>query len=337
MTMQFKGYHFASGKDGRRSTMRWGPEPRKPLFVPPFGTELFVGPKGAGKTLLAMHRARKFYEGKRRLPDGRCLCGESDCDSKWQVYTNLESPTLPEFGAWATTLDLAGDMVDAESNLFHVLILVDEITQMFNSRRSMMSEVVNMIHRVTLIRKNLVMLWGTGISFDWIDVRIRDQASMLYNCWTPNQGRTVWANVHQLANGHLPPHMRRTRPLTKWWPTEITKKFYWHRETINFTAELQALRTEPAVFVKARDGSTKEMTFSEILADELVPLIQAGTEYITTDEVIEIISARYNLTMGKPYVRDFLIGSGFQNDNGTFKIMTKGPEDEYSIGGGLAS
>ncbi len=328
MTMTYKGFTYASGKHGRKSTMRWGPPDRKSEFIAPFGTELFLGPKGAGKSLLAVHRARQYYLGKRLRSDGSCHCGDPECDGKWAVYTNLVSPTMEEFGAWATPLDLAGDMVDAESNLEHVIILIDEITQMFNSRRSMMGEVIQMIHRVTLIRKNLVMLWGTGISWDWIDVRIKDQASRAFNCWTPNQGQTVYANVHELANGHLPPHMRKQRPTTKWWPTENTKQFYNHRETINFAAELQALRTEPAVFVKGSDGSTKEMTFSEILADELVPIIRSGKEFISAEEIIEIIDERYNLVMGYPYVRDFLIGSGFQNDNGKFKILTKGPIEE---------
>ena len=326
MTMTFKGYKFASGKDGRRATMTWGSPGRKQPYVPPFGTELFLGPKGAGKTLLAIKRAREYNQGKRLLPDGTCHCGDDSCDGKWAVYTNLVSPTMDEYGAWAHPLDLAGDMVDAESNLEHVIILIDEITQMFNSRRSMMGEVIQMIHRVTLIRKNLVMLWGTGISWDWIDLRIKDQASVAFNCWTPNLGQTVWANVHQLANGHLPPHMRKQRPVTKWWPTESTKRFYNHRETINFAADLQQLRTEPAIFVKGPDGTTKEVTFSEILADELVPIIQSGTERITADELIGMIQERYDIVMAHPYVRDFLIGSGFQNDNGTFKILTKGPE-----------
>jgi len=327
--MTYSGFKFASGQRGRKTTMQWGGDEHKGSYVPPYGTELFVGPKGAGKSLLSVHRARYYRQGLKRMADGRCVCGDVECDGVWQVYTNLESPTRKEYGAWAHPLDLARDMVDAESNARHVIFLIDEITQMFNSRRSMMSEVIQIIHRVTLIRKNLVQLWGTGISYDWLDVRIRDQASMLYNCWTTNQGATVMANVHQLAVGHLPPNKRRQRPRLKWWNTDSTKRYYNHEETINFAAELATLRTEPSVFVQRPDGSTVEMQFTEILTDELIPLLKAGVNSVTVDQMMEQIKTRYNLDMGRPYIRDFYIQSGFPNDGqGNYTIMTKGPEDD---------
>lgn len=325
MTMTYKGFKWASGRNGRTTTMRWGRKPRTPEYVPAYGTELFVGPKGAGKTLLCAHRARLYYEGKKRLADGRCVCGDENCDGTWQVYTNLESPTLPEYGAWAQPLDIAAQMIDAEANLRHIIMFIDEITQMFNSRRSMMTEIIQMINRVTLIRKNLVQLWGTGISYDWLDTRIRDQASMVYNCWTPNQGRQVYANVHQLAMGHLPPHMRRRPPRRKWWWTEGTKRYYNHEETINFAADLAGLRTEPMVFVDDGDGNAREMEFREILLEIIAQLIEAGNHQTNVDTLIAMVKTQYGIPMARPYVRDWLIGSGFINDNGTFTIMTKGP------------
>lgn len=325
MTMEWGGFKWASGREGRTSTMRWGRDPLKQDFVPPYGTELFVGPKGAGKSLLCIHRARIYYNGNKRMADGRCVCGDIECDGKWQVFTNLESPTMEQYGAWAQPLDIAAQMIDAESNLRHIIMLIDEITQMFNSRRSMMTEIIQMINRVTLIRKNLVQLWGTGISYDWLDTRIRDQASMVYNCWTPNQGREVYANVHQLALGHLPPHLRRRPPRRKKWWTESTKKYYNHEETINFAAELAALRTEPMVFVDDGDGNAREMQFSEILLEIVAQMIESGDEKTDVDSLLDAVKKHYGIMMARPYVRDWLIGSGFINDGGTFTIMTKGP------------
>lgn len=327
MTMVFPRAQWASGKDGRSASMTWGAKPRRPDYVPPYGTDIYVGPKGAGKTLLAIHRSRLYFEGKKRLANGYCICGDVECDGTWQVYTNLESPTLPEYGGWAHPLDVAAQMIDPENNNRHIIMMIDEITQMFNSRRSMMTEIIQMINRVTLIRKNLVQLWGTGISFDWLDVRIRDQASMVYNCWTPNQGKQVYANVHQLALGHLPPNMRRRQPRRKFWWTESTKRFYNHEETINFAADLQALRTEPVIFVDDGDGNAKEMQFNEILVEIIMKMIQAGTQQTNIDDVIVSVKQQYGITMGRAYVRDTMIQSGFANDGGTFTIMTKGPEN----------
>ncbi len=270
---------------------------------------------------------RLYHEGKKRLANGYCVCGDIECDGTWQVFTNLESPTLEDYGAWASPLDIAAQMIDPENNNRHIIMLIDEITQMFNSRRSMMTEIIQMINRVTLIRKNLVQLWGTGISFDWLDTRIRDQASMVYNCWTPNQGRQVYANVHQLALGHLPPNKRRRPPQRKFWWTESTKQFYNHEETINFAADLQALRTEPVVFVDDGDGNAREMQFNEILVEIIMKKIQNDEQTTTIDSVIEAVSQSYGITMGRAYVRDTLIQSGFANDGGTFTIMTKGPQN----------
>lgn len=327
MTMIFRGSKWSSGRDGRSSTMRWGRKPFRPEYVPAYGTEIFVGPKGAGKTLLCVHRARLYYEGKKRNADGACVCGDKECDATWQVYTNLESPTLDEYGGWAQPLDIAAQMIDAESNLRHVILLIDEITQMFNNRRGMMTEMIQMINRVTLIRKNLVQLWGTGISFDWLDTRIRDQASLVYNCWTPNQGRQVFANVHQLAMGHLPPHLRRRSPRRKFWWTDGTKRYYNHEETINFATELAALRTEPRIFVEDSEGNAHEMEFADILLEMVAQVIENGEYQIDPDGLIARVQNAYGIKMARAYVRDWLTGSGFMNDGGVFTIMTKGPSD----------
>ncbi len=101
MTMTFPRSKWASGKDGRSSSMTWGAKPRRPEYVPPYGTDLYVGPKGAGKSLLAIHRARLYHEGKKRLANGYCVCGDIECDGK--VTAKFPRPHcfrfLPKFPA----------------------------------------------------------------------------------------------------------------------------------------------------------------------------------------------------------------------------------------------
>ena len=56
-----------------------------------WGIDLHVGPKGSGKTNLAVHRGLKYAQGKVKQRDGTCVCGKPECDGKWTVFTNIES------------------------------------------------------------------------------------------------------------------------------------------------------------------------------------------------------------------------------------------------------
>ncbi len=308
--------------------MRWGPEPPRLEKVSPFGTDIYVGPRGAGKSLLAAYRARFYWEGNKRREDGRCICGDISCDAKWQVFTNLISPTTPEYGSWCLPLDMAVDMLDQERNKRHMIYWIDEITQMFNARRAMMNETLSAINTVTMMRKDTAQLWGTGVSFDWLDPRIREMASTVYNCWTPNEGRTVIAKVWSLALGHLPPEKRKRPPKRRGWHTESAKKFYWHEEKINFAAELKSLRSEPVVYVQNDDGQMEPLNYQDLLWEEIAQFIERRIDLISVDDMRGVVQQKFGLEMPRPYVRDWLLSSGFQRtEDDQYRLMVKGVEN----------
>ncbi len=69
--------------------MPWEKEiSRKPQLK--YGSTFYVGPIGAGKSLLAILRAREFYLGKVKDDNGYCICGDPDWSGKWDIITNLE-------------------------------------------------------------------------------------------------------------------------------------------------------------------------------------------------------------------------------------------------------
>jgi hypothetical protein len=309
---------FGASTTGSMGGFGWKKEHKK-RPEPGHSTTLYVGPKGAGKSLLCAYRARLFYEGRKRNPDGFCLCGDISCNRRWDIFCNLESPTMEQYGAWARPLDVAGQLLDMESETQHAILWIDEIPQYLNSRQSMRREVIQMINQVTLIRKKLIQLWGTGISFDWIDTRIRDQASVVYNCWTPDDGRNVHASVHQLQMGHLPPWRRFRPPTLMSWYTEPAKRYYNHRELVNAEAELEAIKTEPSFYFKDDTGEFIDMTLSECVGDFITRLLEDGIENVNHEWMAQNIGIQYNIPVSPVWLKDWLRGSGFiRQEDGSF-------------------
>ncbi len=293
-----------------------------------YGSTFYVGPIGAGKTLLAILRAREFYLGKVRDENGNCVCGDTKCNGKWKIITNLESPSMPDYGAWTTKLDLQNHLMDLESSDMHIIILIDEITQYFNSRRGMLNAVVRMLNAATLIRKKMVHLWGTGISFDWLDKRLKEMASIVYNCWTTNEGETVNAMVYNLRMGHLPPWSRKKPPTIKKWYTHSAKGFYDTGELINAETEFAEAQKEPVVFLE-KDGVLQEIEIGEIVANIIADQLKTGETRTSVEKIVDVFEDMYNLPVSNVYVRDWL-GSQFVRVGNEYIIKVQQKEGVLS-------
>lgn len=290
-------------------------------------TEAYVGPKGSGKSALACKRNYMFHKGQIRNPDGVCYCRDPRCDAKWQVYTNLESPTLPEYGAWAKPLELSSQMMDMESEDRHIILWIDEAPQLFDSRRAMMNQVIKSSKQATMLRKKLIRMSLTAISFNWLENRMRDQCNVIYNCWSENEGRTVNAVVHRLATGDVAPWLRsQIQPEMKYWYTQDIWNKYSTNELVNMETDIMSDRTEPMVYVQdEHTGQLSALSLSEILAKVITSLVQNDrVESIHPQKLVEIIMERYHLPTSRGYLRDWLTQTGFvQNNEGEFILMTK--------------
>ncbi len=288
-------------------------------------TEIYTGPKGAGKSALACKRVYMFSKGLIRGSRGFCLCEDESCDAKWTVYTNLESPTLPEYGAWAKPLDLASQLIDTESDDRHAIIWIDEAPQFFDSRRGMLTEVLKMLKQVTMLRKKKMRLVLTAIDWTWLDKRIRDQANVVYNCWTENKAVTVNAIVYRLATGNIAPWLRHNIPpeIKWWWCTDIRNK-YNTDELVNADDLINATRTENMVFVKdSETGQVTPMTLSEMLSKVVGSMVREETFKTDEVEIMEIVLKRYGMPTSKGAIREVLIDAGFPRDEkGKFIIFT---------------
>ncbi len=306
----------------RLSGAHWAKQRRTTLTLESHGVWLYTGPKGAGKSLLAHAHCYMLANGVFRDREGRCICRDPSCDGKWKVFTMHESPTLPEYGAWAYPLDL-GELLDIGEVEKHIVVYIDEITQYLNSRRGMVSEVIKLLNRVTFTRKSKIIFIGTGISIDWIDVRLRDQATQIFNCWTPNRGQSVWANVHRLALGHLPPHLRRLPPETRWWPTAWTHRkngglgIYNTDELVDAAADFAAAKTEP-VFYTQQGEIWEQKTHTEAVAEAIEDILMAGTTTVTPEMIVNHIKGKYsNIPITIHWVKDWLLTTGFQRGEGS--------------------
>lgn len=309
----------------RMGGVHWAKQKRQGIALESHGVWLYTGPKGAGKSLLAHCHAYMLAKGLFRDHQGRCICGNPECSAIWQTFTMHESPTLPEYGSWAKRLDL-GELMDiGDEGESHIVIYIDEIPQYFNSRRGMVTEVIKLLNRITFTRKGKIIFIGTGISIDWIDVRLRDQATQIFNCWTPNKGQTVFANVHRLSLGHLPPHMRRLPPETRWWPTGWAHRvnrgrgIYDTNELVDAAADFAAARTEPRFYFKrSKDGPWEEKQHSEAIAEVIEDILEENITEVTPDMIIERIQRRYgqNVKITVHWVKDWLQTLGFMRGEG---------------------
>lgn len=306
------------------SGVGWKKPERQSMQEEAHVTEVNVGPKGSGKSLLSVHRLHAFSQGKVRRPNSICLCDNPECDAVWNVFTNLESPTLPEYGAWAKPLDLASQMIDMESDDRHIVVHIDEANQYFESRRSMLAEVIKLSKQATMFRKKLMRMSLTSISFDWLDLRIRNQANVVYNCWTENKGITTNAIVYNLATGNIPPWQRNNiPPKLKFWYTGASRKLYDTNELVNADAAIQAMRAEPQALIHdPQTGQLTSISMSDILGKILMELAEEGHSTIDTGQLVEEIQARYSLPTTKGYLREWLTDSGFVRDsNGNFILI----------------
>ena len=249
----------------------------------------------------------------------------------------MESPTEPEYGAWASPLDLASQMIDTESEDRHAIIWIDEAPQFFDARRGMLTEVIKMLKQVTMLRKKKIRLLLTAISFDWIDRRLRDQANLLYNCWTTNRGITVNAIVHELATGNVPPWQRNSiRPQIKYWNTRAARNWYNTDELVNADAIIAANRTDPQVYMKDTDGNVTPVTLAQILGNEVADIVVKNEESekpativsVMPEELAEIITDKYGIPAGKGRLKEWLIETGFPvNPNDGRFIVFAGVKD----------
>ena len=261
----------------RRRTRRWDA----------FGIDALVGPKGSGKSLLAHHRAHAYHQGLVRMPDGTCVCRRpNDCEyfeegGRWPVFSNLKStnigePAAEKFGGgWTRSLEIAVDVLGHETT--HSLVVGDEGYQLMDSRRGMGRNALEVIDEVTQSRKASVATFITGLSVDWLDVRIRSQLRASYNCWTPNRGMNTYAVYTEHALGYLAPWDRKKmRPEVRRWFTAPSRNIYDTHERVMVREQLAAQKEagkERGYLRKTPDGEVELVPISSLIMEAVAAML----------------------------------------------------------------
>ncbi len=315
----------------RLSYYRFG-ERRRPEPLDTFGVDAIVGPKGSGKTLLAVHRARRYAMGLVKRPDGGCVCGGEDCpNTEWKVYTNLEStwkghPKARDFkDGWADPIDVATQVLDQPGES-HVVLLLDEGYQYADARRSTTNAAIEITDEITQSRKARVLTLITGVSFDWLDKRIRAQVRQVYNCWTPNRGRTVYAAVSLISTGHLPPWERARRPSkTMRWDTSASRRYYNTYERIDARDEVRAAMKESTILIPDQTGELNLYRISELVDMIVFDKAAQGVHELDPDQLARELEQR-QIPVSPAQVVRLLAAAGFpKTPAGTFLIRTSQP------------
>jgi len=254
---------------------------------------MHVGPKGSGKTILAVFRALKYARGQMVRTDGTCVCGDPECSGIWPVYSNIKSTWEGHADAkgkgWARPLKLAEHLVNPSSTVKHCVILCDEGYQYMDGRRSQLETALDITDSITQSRKGGVLLLLTGVSFDWFDRRVREQVRKSYNCWTPDEGRRVYAVVTTHSVAHLPPWIRSQLPSEiRWWWTGSAKPYYNTYERIEGREELSALGSSGHnIFVQDAEGKTKMVPLYEFIDRSIIKLAGEGQTAILPRQICD--------------------------------------------------
>lgn len=121
---------------------------------------IYTGPMGSSKSLSMVREAKKYY------------------DRGYKVYSNFHLNFPFE---WMDK-DLLRKMIRGEFELENAVLLLDEIHQIADSRRTQGKKNINFSYIINQSRKKSVRIMGTTQFFSQLDVRLRLATSVLVQC-----------------------------------------------------------------------------------------------------------------------------------------------------------
>jgi hypothetical protein len=117
---------------------------------------LYKGARGRGKTLTMLKDALVYY------------------NNGWQVYRNMQNTII---GEYISNEDLL--KIDKNTQMQQVVLVIDEIQTLFDSRRSMKKSNLDFSYFLQQIRKRGIILLCTTQYSNTIDLRLRQHIDIL--------------------------------------------------------------------------------------------------------------------------------------------------------------
>lgn len=300
-----------------RSPPLYGRRKRRQSPVDAFGCDVIAGPKGSGKSAVAVYRSYMFATGQARMPDGSCICQRSDCPKEWVAYTNMQStwidhPAAKDYGGgWARPMDM--DSIVKHDLQKHCVVILDEGYQHIDARRGMQKSSIEITDEISQSRKSGVITSLTSISLDWIDKRIRGQARAYYNCWCPSRdAKYVFAVVTNVSVGHLPPWKRKkiTPQIVRFDTWRTRNKYNTYDRVDDRETTKNAGSMDRQIFI--RDPNTGEVMLQNVGAIVLNVMFDTALRQSTIhpEEIVDI-AAEKGVPVSEGAVRRIATQSGF--------------------------
>ncbi len=155
---------------------------------------------------------------------------------------------------------------------------------------------------------------------------IRAQVRQVYNCRTPNRGRTVYAAVSLISTGHLPPWERARRPSkTMRWDTSASRSYYNTYERIDARDEVRAAMKESTILIPDQTGELNLYRISELVDMIVFDKAAQGVHELDPDQLARELEQR-QIPVSPAQVVRLLAAAGFpKTPAGTFLIRTSQP------------
>ena len=281
------------------------------------GLQIVIGATGSGKSACAHLWAHNFSGAVCHMcPPG----GYSDCYEKgglpYVIKINGQSKKALEWSERVTNI------TELDEPDYHTVGLLDEAYLFAHARRSQQTENLTWNTIISQARKGGNFLYMMSQTLRKIDVLLREDAKMIWQCWNPfRNGRITYAMGHPGADAALPP-WKSPQPIIRTFQTWRAFGLYDSWEKYDADATKAELSEAPHVIVRNRGGELMPVPVQTLTQYVLDDCLAANMERVSYIDVMEtIIGMAEDIGDAHPrHVRNAIHDLGYKMKDGAYLL-----------------